>query len=580
MKRITIFLVLITLLLSACGQASSTTTAAATTAAQTAAATEAVTTAAQTTAAAATTAAQTTAAAAATTAAATTAQPANTPASDKYGGTLTSTSSSTNSLNPGMATARMSTWANLDNIYDQLVTKNENDEFIPMLATDWNISADGLTFTFNLRDDVVFHNGEKFNAEAAKKSIDFYKTAEPNLAGFVADDLRAIEEVVVTGEYSIELNLSETSGVLLAALGDMGGCMIAPTAIDNYMVALDQFAIAAGGSGPFIIDPSATILEQKYVFNRNPNYWMKDADGNQLPYLDTIIQMITSDATVNLNNLFSGDFDFISIGDMNQIPRIESTPGLITTISGSINNMRCWFNNGKPPFDDIKVREAVTWAIDGITIQKVMTGDLGFQLPWIVSPKQSYYVDAPEWVGMYDVEKSKALLADAGFPNGFETELYAASDSAVNMSIAELIQEQLLAVNIKANIVTQDNSSLRAMWALTNPDTPAGMLVWNTNFPRIDAWVQYSNDFGPATANNYGKCLDQEFQDQLLLVKLESDPAKRDPLLMDLQNIALNKYFLKMLYNHNAYFAYKDTLKGIAFDFRCMPLWHSVYFEK
>ena len=554
MKRVILILVVMSMLLVACGQgqapAAATTTAAA-----------AVTTAATTAASAATTAAQ--------------AQTSST--SDKYGGILHTTVVSTDSLNPCLAIARMSTWSKMHLIYDQLITKDvATDEYIPMLATDWSISDDGLTYTFNLRDDVVFHNGEKMNAETVKKSWEFFKDAEVNAAGYPADELTCVESITVLSEYSIEMKLSETSGLLLSAFCDLSGCVIAPKAIDNYLVSQDQFDIAAGGSGPFIIDPAQTILDQKYVYKRNPNYWMKDADGNQLPYLDGLEQTVSSDESVNFANLQSGDFDYISIGDMTSINKAMSMDTITAQATGSVLNLRNYYNSAKPPFDDVKVREALDWAVDGLAIQEVMAGEYGFQLPWIVTEKQSYYVPADEWLNRYDPEKAKQMLAEAGYPNGFESVVYVGSGSQVK--IAELVVEQLEKVGVKCKIEAQDTTAIKALWNVTNPDTPSGMLVINTNIPRIDPWAQYNNDFGPVSSTNFGKCLDDDFQALLLKVKQEPNQEKRMALLTELQDIALNYHYLKLLYNIDVYNAYTNKLQDVKFDFRGMPYWTYINF--
>lgn len=500
--------------------------------------------------------------------------------SSKYGGIYTTACGWTDSLNPALATARRGTWYKLPIIYDTLLTKNADDEYVPQLANSWEISEDGLTYTFHLRDDVAFHNGEKMNAEAVKATIEFYRDAEVNALGYAADECSCIAEVNVIDEFTVEFKLNATSGLLLNAMGDVSGVIIAPGAIEKYLETGDQFDLAEGGSGPFIISREETILEDKYVYHRNPNYWMKDEDGNQLPYLDGIVQYMEGDESTRVANLLSGDYNEAPITDVSNLQMFASMGDQFQLVeSGSYLNMRYYFNSAEAPFDNVNVRKALCYAVDAEAIMEIMAGEFGFQLPWIVLESQSYYVAADDYVNQYDPEYAKELLAEAGYPDGFETVIYSQVNATLHEKIAMLVQEQLAQVGIKTTIEVMDLASIKTLWNINNPDMPSGILIMNTNIPRIDPWVQYNNDFGPNSATNFGKCLDEDFQAKLEEVKLESNEEKRAALLAELQQIGLDYYYLKLLYNLPVYYVQSGNVAGWQRDgLRGQTLWYTVHF--
>lgn len=322
-------------------------------------------------------------------------------------------------------------------VYDQLITTDENDELAPMLATSWEFVDDETALVLELRDDVTFIDGEKFDASVVKANLERAKTLE---TGTLRGYLERIESVEVVDTYTVRINLDGPGGDLPNLLTGRAGSMISPAALDNPD--LDQKPVGSG---------MATLVEyipgQVSRYDRNPGYW--DPDAAKAAHYEIYVQ---TSATTRFNMLMTGQAELTYL-DPSQAVQAKAS-GLNTAPSKSESIMSMYMNTGKPPFDDIRVRQAMEHAVDRRAIVDGVFFGIGEPvaqyLPpdhWANNPDVS--PDDPRY--NYDPDKARALLAEAGYPDGVDFEMLVPSLDD-HRAVATALVPMLAEVGLRANL--------------------------------------------------------------------------------------------------------------------------------
>lgn len=327
-------------------------------------------------------------------------------------------------------------------IYENLVTYDAEGNIAPMLAKSWEISEDGLTIKMNLRDDVFFHDGTKFNAEAVKVCFDWYRT--PELAhAYALGDMATIESIEVADEYVVQFNMNQIDASLFSMLTTQSGYIASPKAIQEW--GLEGFKTQTCGTGPFILKE---YVENDHVtVSRNDNYYLMGEDGQKLPYLDEIELRIMIDDNVKLTNLLSGDiqvWDYQS--SANSLVTAAATEGIESMIANLCEVFFLCFNLNDEKLADPRVRQAVYYAVNREELIDVIFEGFGDVYAFQSTPAQWFYSDYDPYKE-YSPEKAKALLAEAGYPDGIELELSVIAREPDN-TMCQLIQEQMKESNI------------------------------------------------------------------------------------------------------------------------------------
>jgi len=382
-------------------------------------------------------------------------------------------------------TANITTWdpvasfsteaAYIANVYEQLLRVNppgSADQYTPLLAKSWEVSEDGLSYTFNLRAGVKFHDGEAMNAEAVKKSIE--AAADRSGAAFIWLPLDTVE---VVDDLTVKINLTYTAPVDLIASSLYGAWIVSPKALEA--AAADENFWSDGksyGTGPYMVEsytPDAEI-----VFTRNEAYWGGWEEGQ----FDKVVVSIVPEATVRQQMLEGGDVDLITAPPLDNLDVFENNPDYTVYKEPSFFNYVGFFNTLRPPLDNVKVRQALSYAIPYDDIIQIGVQGLGTQshgpVPGGVFPWDE---SVPQYT--YDLEKAKVLLEEAGYANGgFSLRLTYAAENATEEAFAPLIKDAFSDLGVEVSI---EPIAFSQQWELAKTD-PANaqdmflLLYWPT----------------------------------------------------------------------------------------------------
>jgi peptide/nickel transport system substrate-binding protein len=339
-------------------------------------------------------------------------------------------------LDPTANTAAAIDRVVFSNIYEGLIKVDRNGQFIPGLATDWQISPDGKIYTFNLRKGVKFHNEEPFNAQVAKWNLE--RAAAESTVNAHPEYFRGIAKIETPDDYTLILHLKDVDALFIPHMAEGDAVMLPMKGYENAKS-------NPIGTGPFQF--VKWVRGDRVEMTRFVGYW-----NPELPYLDNVTFKFIGDASAQIAALKAGDIDVIgyiaapeSAMEMSKDKRFKVYAG---TTTGEVIMST---NNKAKPFDNKLVRQAMAYAIDRQAVIDLVMFGYGTPIGSHWSPSTPYYVDLTQKFA-YNPEKAKALLAQAGFPNGFEATIKLPAIYSYSRRAGEVIADQLAQVGIKLNI--------------------------------------------------------------------------------------------------------------------------------
>lgn len=321
------------------------------------------------------------------------------------------------------------------NIYEGLTAINRDGNIIPALAERWDVSADGLRYVFHLRKNAAFHNAAPFTAEDVKFTFARAMASDSkNIEKWIFEPIKLIK---VRDAHTLDITLSYASGLFLYGLG-WGDAVI----FSKDTVA--QNATHPVGTGPYIYKDWKR--GDKLVFERNDAWW-----GGQAPLKKAVYRFI-SDQQATVNAVLTGDCDLVSAGVAPEmLESLKKNPELEITVGETEGETLLAMNNGRKPFSDLRVRQAITHAIDRRAVIDGAMSGYGTPIGSHFSPNHPAYIDLTGYAP-YDPAKARALLKEAGYENGF-TAAFSVPPIAYARRSAEIIAAQLKAVGINITIV-------------------------------------------------------------------------------------------------------------------------------
>lgn len=430
-------------------------------------------------------------------------------------------------------------------LYDKLVDIDENGKIVPMLARSWDVSDDGKTYTFKLRDGVKFHDGTEFNAGAVKANFERYMTKESTRS----TEVRAIKSVEVMDPLTVRVNLSEPFSPFLSVLADRAGIMVSPKAVEEQGGRISQNPV---GTGPF------KFVErrrgQAITLKRNEDYWQEGK-----PEVQKIEYRGIADENVQYQNLRSGELDIIDSIPFVEFKNLRESGDYKVNIQQGLGYQGFFLNTRQPPFNNKKLRQAVYNLVDREAIVKAalrgVGGDPGnspFSKASFAYSKESDSYDAP------NVQEAKKLLREAGKPDGFSF-TWKTGPSPMSQQIGRVIQNNMEAAGIKVKLEQIEFGTL--LEQATNGDFQALQLGWSG---RIDP-DQNIYDFMVTGGNNNDAGYSNPEVDRLLNeARRISDEAKRKELYTRAMEIIHEDVPYVYLYHNNSTtdFAFQKNVTG------------------
>ena len=423
------------------------------------------------------------------------------------------------------------------NVQETLLNFGQQDTTInDGLATKWEPSEDGLTYTFTLREGVKFHDGTDFNAEAVVKNFERWAGGSEDLfpyygsmfGGYEGDEGHVIESVTAEGDYTVIFKLTRAQAPFLKNIAMSPFAIASPTAFE---AAGDKYGDSPVGTGPF------KFVEWKrndsITIEKNEEYW-----NSEEPKLDRVVFRAIPDNSARLNALLTGEIDLADGVNPSDGATVESEAALQLFERPSMNVGYLGLTSTRPPFDNQKVRQAVNYAIDKQAIvDAFFEGRAEVAKNPMPSSISGYNDDIPGYE--YDPEKAKQLLAEAGFTDGFEMELWAMPVPRPYMpdgtKVAEAIQKNLADVGITANIVSYEWATY--LEKARNGEADAFLLGWTGDNGDADNFIYVLLDEDNIGSNNYSYYSNPETHKILIEAQTEVDEEKRNELYKQAQEI-------------------------------------------
>jgi peptide/nickel transport system substrate-binding protein len=355
------------------------------------------------------------------------------------------------------------------NIYDTLVRLDEHNTIVPDLATSWsNTSPTQLVFT--LRTGVTFQDGTAFNANAVEFNINRILST-PTSPRY--SEISSVSSVVATDATHVQFNLKHPFSPLLATLTDRVGMMLSPTAVQKLGSNLANGPIGAG-SGPFMF--KEWVKGDHLTIERNPHYWTKDAQGNSLPYLQSVRYVPITNESVRYSNLQTGNINVAEILGPNDVPSAKSNPSLVYKQIPGLSFFGIMLNTKVAPFNNVHIRRAIEWGVNRDEIVNTALKGIGVVAQDPLSPASWAYSSSLTPYS-YNINTAKSELTQGGKASGVSFTLLIASGSPLNTEEAQFIQSELQPAGITANIKQETFATL-----LTDTNTfnfQAALLGWS-----------------------------------------------------------------------------------------------------
>jgi len=443
-----------------------------------------------------------------------------------------------------------------DTIYDTLTRPNAEGVVEPWLAESVEPNEDSTVWTIKLREGVKFHDGTDLTAEVVKNNLDAYRgaypTRSPLLFVFVFEPIQSVD---VVDPLTVQVTLKQPWVSFDNALWQSGRLgILAQAQLDDTSSCAENLI----GTGPFkLVD---WVPNQKFEAEKNPDYWATDAAGNQLPYLDAIEFRPIVEVDQRLNALESGEINAMHTSDAATVSdlRDRSDSGEVNAYEseefGEVSYVM--LNESKPPFDNIKARQAVAYAVDFDETNAILNDGITTQATGPFAPGNIGNLDDTGFP-TYDPDEAERLVAEyeeeTGQPLSFT---YTTTNAQVTIEQGQLLKEQAEAVGMSVEIVTVDQST-QIDTAISGDFEAIG---WR-NHPGGDPDQQY-NWWKSGSPVNFGRFSDPEID--RLLDEGRTTTEGREQIYED-----LNRRFAEEV--HNVWSWYTPWTVAMATDVHGVP---------
>lgn len=461
-------------------------------------------------------------------------------------------------------------WEIIQNVYQTLVWYDgaSTTNFRGVLAESWTKSTDGMVYTFKLRQGVKFSNGDPFDADAVKYSLDRVVTMNQPPSWILSQNMN-LSSVVVLDPYTVEIHLTQPYAPFLDTISSAVASIVNPKVVEAHggVVAdstnpwMDSNPV---GTGPFILQE--WVRGDHLTLKRNPNYW------GSPPALETVIIYYKASVQTRMMDLKSGEAQ-IAFVDINHVAEVNGTQGIVVQSLGLTYHIdSVYFNEKKFPFTIKKVREAFAHAIDYEAIR--MGANRGLVVPYVGPiPIGMEGYDESIQPYTYDVALAKQLLAEAGFPDGKGipplTFNYLTGDTSIALEVQQ-IQQDLSNIGIEVNLlgVSMGTYMNTPYGDPTDPKMPElGWTGWYPDYGSPDDYViPFANPDFPPTGFNPSYYSNPRVTELMFSAPYELDTAKRIAMYHEITRIMYDDVAYAWMCQFKGYYVFRDNVHGIYYN--------------
>ncbi len=457
----------------------------------------------------------------------------------------------------------------LNQVYETLLWRDETGALQPRLATEWFLKeGDPNTWVFKIREGVTFANGAALTAEDVVFSFERVRGPVSQLRQLHAD----VKSVVAADDFTVEVTLN---GPSLVYPNNVTGTFILDkdwTEANGASEVVDASAGAeaytvrnVNGTGPFILQEREEGV--RTILTRNDNHW-----AETLPEITEIIYLPINDNATRVAALISGEVDFVQDVPVQDIERLAASEGI--NIQTGPENRSIFFGyrldetplkssniTDKNPLSDVRVREAFNLAVDRDAIQQVVLRGNAVPTGIIVPPFVRGWTEDLDAYPEQDIERAKALLADAGYPDGFTITLDAPNNRYVNdEAIAQAVVGFLGQIGVEATLASRPFAQHSPL--LVNAESDFFLFGWGV--PTFDSAYNF-NDLIHTRTDRYGTFNATGFSDAEIDAKIESlgnevDEARRDATVDELWRFVKDEHLYLPLHNQVVAWAFRDNI--------------------
>ncbi|GAA1507647.1 ABC transporter substrate-binding protein [Nocardioides humi] len=409
-----------------------------------------------------------------------------------------------------------------------LTQGDEIPKIVPDLAESWEPNEDLTVWTFKLRPDVTFHDGEPWNADAAVFNLERYVDTGsdhyyPDLNGQGGLSISGIKSFQKIDDLTLEITTNGPWSYLPVDLATV--YFGSPKAIKE--LGNEKFALEPVGTGPFEFE--SLERGQQLTMVANPDYW------NGKPTVDTVILRPIPDPTARTAALRSGEVNWIEVPPPDDVPSLDGEGYQVLT--NSYDHAWPWvLNTTKPPFDDVKVRQALNWAIDRDAMVENILHDTAEPALGTTPHANAAYRPEDDLYG-YDVDKAKQLLAEAGYPDGFTMTLSYPTSGSGNMIPGPMntaLQADLAKVGIKVELKPIEWAAMLTDYFVGRIPDDANAINISLSFQQEGFWSMW---FASDSTINAGKYANPEVDKLLAQAKTVLDDDARSGIYAEAAQI-------------------------------------------
>lgn len=424
----------------------------------------------------------------------------------------------------------------MQHVLEPLV-KRAGDDFEPWLAESWE-NPDDLTWVFHIRPDVAFSDGTAFTAEDARASIQRLIDVESPLAPLLA----AVETMEASDDATLTITTSAPLGTMLTTLSQI---------LLGQSASIDDEAYWAKpvGTGPFVIEEF--VADDHFSLTRNDDYWGPETTLTSITYLGM------PEEAARISALSTGEVDLIDGVSPDSIPEVESLDSVTFDSVPSYGIQYIWFNNGREPFTDVRVRQALWHALD---LEQIVSDLYGDQASVAQAPvPQPVFGAAALEPYAYDPELAKELLADAGYPNGFSTTMQFSSTTGTPPFVQTVISYWA-----KIGVTVEPQPKEQAIWLA---DLLALNWDMNSQSPSVtsgDADYHLGRLY-VCSANRLGYC-NPDYDALVKAARETVDQAERIELYAEASQLLWDDAPAIWAADQTANVAYRDNVTNVTVD--------------